>query len=401
MATLEVNVTNEGVNIDDPNDQSVAIRDAILLAGTTGYSNSVCFPGSIYYVKQNIFSATPGSRRITIRGDGPSTIFKIHSSASTSVQQTIFQVQGSGDGTTASPLNLAGNFVFRDLTLDGGVTYTNGVPDSGSLRPVRWFLFDRATLITLENVTIQHTYGYGIYGECWWDSVLNNVQFARVGDPDNGKPSMILVPLSSRPLATTNCNNIRLVVCRFEGHRYKALVIGQYSQAIYLLGCKFHGPFDPTTFFPPQVSYAQLEILDNCYGISLTGLRMANWNNSHIRAFDTYGLALTSSILSGAGSGVSPVNAYAVDLQQCCYCSITNNNFGASLSRRADAATPRPLQFVSAISRMLTSLNRPKGLCMGLPGGEVASSCWKTWNCGPLRSASTWPLSIGFSPRQT
>jgi hypothetical protein len=252
----------------------------------------------------------------------------------TSAQQggevKVFSITGTG--SAASP-QLAPNFTFKDMTLDGGAVFDpHGRIFSGW--NVNWFYFDRVSLVNMNHVIMQNTFGSGIQGHCWWDSLLQDVQFANCGRPSDMQASMELACTG----ATTDwkdfngCNNLKFIGCRWEGDLYIACRLNEHTREAFFLGCKWHGKLtqdnNDNLNVPVVVSYPHIDVFQKSNGVNFTGCRMANWGNTHLRASGAAGVTVTGSSITGAGPGQSlGTGIFGIEPVNCTGSAITGNSF--------------------------------------------------------------------------
>lgn len=252
-------------------------------------------------------------------------------------EQTIFQVTGTGTGDA---VQTAPFFSVRDMTFDGSLQFyddadeeTSGTPVPGSDRPVRWFLFDRASQINMDHLLINDTYGPAIHGMHWTDAVLEDVSISNCGRDDSGTPAnrravLILERQSETGDRFDGCNNLKFIGCRWEASQYIACLLNDYSRHVFFIGCKWHGKFYGDDH-GPTIDFPAVDIQQFCYGIDFTGCRFANWKQTFIKATKAT-VGVSNSVLSGAGRYATS-DAYAIDLEDCVGCAIAANNFATSV----------------------------------------------------------------------
>jgi hypothetical protein len=134
-------------------------------------------------------------------------------------EQTVFEIRG--DGSTYST-----GFTLKDIHLDGGLMLDNNFdPEAGTDRPVQWFYLDLVARLKMDSVTMDRTYGRGIYAQQWRDSVLHFVSFAQVGkNTASERPGMELASHGAASAATA-CANLTFQACRWDNSQYTACLL--------------------------------------------------------------------------------------------------------------------------------------------------------------------------------
>jgi hypothetical protein len=249
-------------------------------------------------------------------------------------EPTIFKLTGRGTYTspTNNTLRTLQYFTMKDLTLDGTADFNaDGTPRN--IVKANWFGLDRVSLIRMENVLITSTYGTAISAQCWWDSVMSDVQFSKCGSVGDSKPVVVLQVQNGTDEGSskyTSCNNIKWISCRWESSDYISCLLDNYTRQIYYLGSKWHGKLILGPTGTSIVDFSQVNIKSHCSSISFTGCNMTNWSDTHIEATGAHGITVTGSSISGAGvqnTSTSRIKC-GVLLTDCSGCSITGNGFG-------------------------------------------------------------------------
>jgi hypothetical protein len=305
------------------------LRDGVLLATDSG-------PVTGYQERTITFTTgtESGTYDLSFRLEDPGTgsgtavsIKDIHISESlygaVPSLQTIFKITGTGTEGPGDPIKNAKFFRIKDMTLDGSMQFDtdDGSVLDGTKRPTQWFAFNRVSQIRMDDLQIVNTYGNGIYGTEWSDSVLHNVSFDNVGRADTLTSAVGLAAYGT-PSIRTGCTNLKFEACRWEGSQYISCLLNEYAREIFFIGCKWHGKLLGEDGHPADLAVPQIQILANATGASFIGCRMANWSDTHLQATDAFNVLVSGSAISGA-------DGYGIKLVGCNGCAIVGNGFPA------------------------------------------------------------------------